>query len=221
MLSGILRFTTNIPEEVALRFPDGKQVPSRIEGAPDQMMYSLVGDRVMYVPLRVAERIRELQIQPGQRFEVCKAELKNGNRRGIEWQVKRVDPDLRCQDATGKPLPARPEPAAPPHANGNGAAAPVRNTGSDPGNGQSTTKPANGNGTVNGHATHNGIPYWDARTELLRCYDEAIAVLVTARDHAASQGLPVQFTGEDLRQVAATLYIDAGKDRRCPNGGLR
>ena len=36
------------------------------------------------------------------------------------------------------------------------------------------------------------------------------------------QGLPVQFTGEDLRQVAATLYIDRGKDRRTPwNGGAR
>ena len=68
----------------------------------------------------------------------------------------------------------------------------------------------------------NGIPYWDPKTEWLHCADDAIDALVTARDHAASKGLPVQFTGEDLRMVATTIYIDRGKDRRCPpNGGLR
>lgn len=97
-MSEYVRFSTNIPEEVALRFADGKQVQSRIEGGADQMMYSLAGERVMYVPLHVAEKIRELHIGPGERFTVCKAEVKNGNRRGIEWQVSRVDPDPRRQE---------------------------------------------------------------------------------------------------------------------------
>jgi hypothetical protein len=69
---------------------------------------------------------------------------------------------------------------------------------------------------VNGHAAVNGIPYLDPKTEWLRCADDAIAALVMVREHATAKGLPVQFTGEDLRQVAATLYIDAGKTRRCP-----
>lgn len=72
---------------------------------------------------------------------------------------------------------------------------------------------------VNGHAALNGIPYCDPKTELIHAYDTAIQVLVEARAHAAMAGLPVQFTGEDVRQLAATLIIDAGKNRRMP--GLR
>jgi hypothetical protein len=73
--------------------------------------------------------------------------------------------------------------------------------------------PVNGNG----HAVKNGVPYLDPKTEWLHCADEAIEALVTAREHATAKGLPVQFTGEDLRQVTAVLYIDAGKTRRMPN----
>lgn len=218
----VLRFQTNVPVEVALAYSDGKEVEGQYG---PQYMFSLAaapnGEKTMYVPPIVASRIAELRIGKGELFAICKAELKNGNRRGIEWQVKRVDPDPRCQDGADNPLPARPEPPVPPSAKVNGTAAPVRNTGADPGNGQSTTKPGNGNGTVNGHAAVNGIPYWDPKTEWLRCAEDAIDALVTVRNHAAAKGLPVQFTGEDLRQVAATLYIDRGKDRRCPNGGLR
>ena len=83
-----LRFSTNIAVEVALRFPEGKQVQSKLEGGADQMMYSLADGRVMYVPLHVGERIRELRIGPGERFSLVKAEVKTGNRRGIEWQVE-------------------------------------------------------------------------------------------------------------------------------------
>jgi hypothetical protein len=214
-----LRFSTNVAVEVALRFPEGKQVQSKLEGGADQMMYSLADGRVMYVPLHVGERIRELHIGPGERFSLIKAEVKTGNRRGIEWKVTRVDP---------LPEPPQPAaPAAPKAAKPAGAAAqpttpaqtgvPAQSTASD--NGERKTQ-INGNG--NGHATLNGIPYWDPKTELMHCYDDAIGVLVTVRDTAAKQGLPVQFTGEDLRQVAATLYIDRGKDRRTPwNGGAR
>ncbi len=56
------------------------------------MMYSLADGHVMYVPLHIGERIRELRIGPGERFSLVKAEVKTGNRRGIEWQVARVDP---------------------------------------------------------------------------------------------------------------------------------
>jgi hypothetical protein len=67
---------------------------------------------------------------------------------------------------------------------------------------------------VNGHASANGVPYWDLKTELVRAYDLAIDVLVEARSHAAVAGLPVQFNGEDVRQLAAVVIIDQGKDRR-------
>ncbi len=67
---------------------------------------------------------------------------------------------------------------------------------------------------VNGHASANGVPYLDLKTELVRAYDMAIDVLVEARSHAAVAGLPIQFNGEDVRQLAAVVIIDQGKDRR-------
>ena len=67
---------------------------------------------------------------------------------------------------------------------------------------------------TNGHATHNGIPYRDPKSEWLRCADEAVAMLVTVREHAAAKGLPVQFSGEDLRQVTATLFINENQQSR-------
>ncbi|HSW51442.1 MAG TPA: hypothetical protein VLH09_14750 [Bryobacteraceae bacterium] len=228
-----VQFQTNIPVEVALAYDGGKQVEGNFG---PQFMFSLAeapnGETTMYVPPIVADKLAELQVGKGQRVAICKAEVKQGNRRSIQWQVTRVDPDPRWQEE------ARPQ-SAPPPGKVNGAGQDQR-PGGEPGQVQPTTPviagesgpiadrtaPASGNGkppvSGNGHATHNGIPYWDPKTELRRCYEDAIEVLVAARDTAAQKGLPVQFTGDDLRQVAATLYIDAGKDRRTPwAGGAR
>ena len=87
--SRIVRFDTNIPQEVSLRFAQGKEVEGQY-GA--QFLYSLEGDQIMYVSPKVADRIGELNIEPGERFSICKREVKNGNGRKIEWEVKRVDP---------------------------------------------------------------------------------------------------------------------------------
>src|SRR4051812_17668980 len=88
MTNGILRFNTNAPVEVALRRDDGKRVEGRYG---EQVMYTLDDDRVMYVPPIVAQRIRELGIRAREAFEICKAELREDNRRWIEWRVKRIE----------------------------------------------------------------------------------------------------------------------------------
>src|ERR1022692_1090821 len=88
MTNGILRFNTNSPVEVALRWDDGKRVEGRYG---EQVMYSLEGDRVMYVPPVVAQQIRELGIRARETFEICKAELREENKRWIEWRVRRIE----------------------------------------------------------------------------------------------------------------------------------
>src|SRR5689334_8281925 len=87
-MAEILRFDTNVPVEVALRFNDGKHVEGRYG---DQVMYSLDDERIIYVPPIVEQKIKDLQIEKGEPFEICKAEVKRGNRRSIEWRVSRVD----------------------------------------------------------------------------------------------------------------------------------
>jgi hypothetical protein len=53
-------------------------------------MYTLADERVMYVALAVRTNLVEkFPIEPREPFTICKAERKEGNRRLIEWQVKR------------------------------------------------------------------------------------------------------------------------------------
>lgn len=225
----------NIPECIALKFADGKLSEGRYG---DQMFYTLLDGRGWYADMDVAAKINMLELRPREPFYVCK---RMSGQRGckpiIDVYRGEVAPQVRtAAEATGIPpteveVPQRPTPPrVPPEAYaGTGAVtpAPAPRAASQPpilgtSNG-SNGHGSNGNGAngVNGHATHNGIPYWDVKTELQHCYDQAVEVLVTARDRAAAQSLPVQFTGEDLRQVAATLFIDAGRDRRTRaiNGG--
>src|SRR5215475_3589521 len=79
-------FQTNVPVTVALAYADGLRVEGRFG---DQIMYTLSDERVMYVPPVVRSKLVELGIQPGESFTICKAERKEGNRRFIEWQVKK------------------------------------------------------------------------------------------------------------------------------------
>ena len=72
-MAEILRFDTNVPVEVALRFSDGKHVEGRYG---DQVMYSLENERIIYVPPIVERKIQELRIEKGEHFEICKAEVK-------------------------------------------------------------------------------------------------------------------------------------------------
>ena len=82
MTNGILRFNTNTPVAVALRWDDGRRVEGKYG---EQVMYTLDDDRVMYVPPVVANQIRELGIRAREVFEICKAELREENKRWIEW----------------------------------------------------------------------------------------------------------------------------------------
>jgi len=74
----VLRFQTNVPEEVALKFGDGKGVAGKYG---DQVLFTLTDGRLMYLPPAVAERIRELGIVRGEVFQVVKREVaKDGKR---------------------------------------------------------------------------------------------------------------------------------------------
>ena len=81
-----IAFQTNAPVTVALAYADGLEVAGRFG---DQIMYTLADERVMYVPPVVRSKLVELGIQPGESFTICKAERKEGNRRFIEWRVKK------------------------------------------------------------------------------------------------------------------------------------
>ncbi|MEQ1949297.1 MAG: hypothetical protein ABL995_19040 [Bryobacteraceae bacterium] len=85
----ILRFEMNVPTQLAIADPEeGKRVAGRYG---DQVMYRLTEDQIVYVPPIVAGRIKELGIQPGEVFQVCKKFSRDGCRRLVEWQVSRLE----------------------------------------------------------------------------------------------------------------------------------
>ena len=116
-----IAFQTNAPVTVALAYADGLPVEGRFG---DQIMYTLADERVMYVPPVVRGKLVELGIQPREPFTICKAERKEGNRRFIEWQVKKES------DSSDLPPSETPPPV-------NGKA-----------NGHAAPKPSNGHATV-------------------------------------------------------------------------
>jgi hypothetical protein len=82
----MVRFEANVPIEIALQCVDGVRVAGRYG---DRVKYTLTDERTMYVAPFVAERIKELEIQPGEVFQVCKLQAKKGNSRTIHWAVER------------------------------------------------------------------------------------------------------------------------------------
>ena len=100
----ILPFHLNIPAEITLERPEGMLVQGRYG---DRVMFTLADGRVMYVPPFVASKIQAEAVAAGERFEVCKTQVKKRGRRAIEWIVRRLDPfdELACST---EPAPAKP-----------------------------------------------------------------------------------------------------------------
>jgi hypothetical protein len=85
-----LKFKTNVPEVIALKFKDGLPTKSQIDDA-DQVMFTLVDGRRMYLNPYVAQLIAEKGIAPNRTFSIGKFEVKNGGgQKAIQWKVEPV-----------------------------------------------------------------------------------------------------------------------------------
>jgi len=110
----VLPFQLNIPAEIILERPEGTLVQGRYG---DRVMFTLSDGRVMYVPPFVANKIQSEGVAAGERFELCKTQIRKGNRRSIEWIVRRLDPSEAPETPLAKDLRASIEQVA---SNGNG-----------------------------------------------------------------------------------------------------
>ena len=89
-MNEVVKFPINTPVEVTLQDEAGKRVEGRYG---EQVMYSLLGNRVMYVPPYVEQRFQELAIGAGEPLLLCKG--KDSNRNRTEWSVKRAPQQLQ------------------------------------------------------------------------------------------------------------------------------
>jgi hypothetical protein len=192
----VVRFAVDIPVEVALRFETGKHVEGRFG---DQVMYSLIDNRVMYVPPYVEQRIRELAIGAGETLQLCKQAKTDGNRKWIEWSVRRA--------------PQQPRPSG----NETAAAGQVRSEVQNHADG-------NTNGEVDGHANgcgHKvavmpGMITGAGVTAMEMALNGAAEIAQRVEGRAAANSYSLRFSNEDIRAIALTIFIQAMRD-----GGAR
>jgi hypothetical protein len=186
-------FEANVPVTVALAYSDGLKVEGRFG---DQVMYSLTDGRVMYVPPIVRDKLVELGIGKSEPFAICRSERRDGNRRFIEWVVKRNGPATPSKSAPGNTDTPRPT------VNGD--------------SGVPVTTSGNGNGNGIGQPASAPVRSGTAETVLRAALMASIDAALAAEQYALAHGLSVRFGSEDLRAMALSLFIQHARD-----GGVR
>jgi hypothetical protein len=192
--TGILRPEINIPVEVALQYTSGKEVEGQYG---PQMLFTLTNGQKLYLPLPAADKIDELGLEPHEPFELCKRNIRIGQRNVMQWEVKRI-----FAPKNTAPLQETPRvPAAAPTASGN---VPPRRQGSDS---QQTNFPQ----TTTTHApqTAGRCGYEEAFTNFLTI---ALRATTAAEREGAHSGSGVRFDSRDVAAIATSMFIQAGKE---------
>ena len=196
MTNGILRFNTNSPVEVSLRWDDGKRVEGRYG---EQILYTLEGDRVMYVPPVVAQKIRDLGIRARETFEICKAEFREENKRWIEWRVRRLEQPRHPASSDNVSEAAV--------CDLNGQAQNDRN-----GNTRQNQRPLDLQASSDG--TLLPVPVTGAGiTAMELAMSGAAEVAQRVESRARIRNYSLQYTSEDIRAIGLTMFIQAMRER--------
>jgi hypothetical protein len=101
--SGTLKFESNVPVEVALKYEGGREVTSSVNGEK-QMMYTLTNGQRMYLDLNVAARVDELGVKTG--IVICKV----GKGATAQWAVQRSEGARGQGSGAGEPKIYPPKP---------------------------------------------------------------------------------------------------------------
>jgi hypothetical protein len=185
----VVKFAIDTPVEVALRFETGKHVEGRYG---DQVMYSLLDNRVMYVPPHVEERIRELALAAGEPLQLCKQGKTDGNRKWVEWSVKRAPQQPRAS------------------ANGTAAADQVL---SEPQNHRNGNTNGKANGAVEKAVTVMPPEITGAGiTAMELALNGAAEIAQRVEGRAAARSYSLRFSNEDIRAIAVTIFIQAMRE---------
>jgi hypothetical protein len=211
----MVRFLANVPIEIALQCPDGVRVEGRYG---DRVKYTLTDDRTMYVAPLVAERIKQLDIQAGELFHICKRRTKNGHRTSVQWLVERpgdtdaqLEQDLRASIENAKSR-TNPQPAPT----------------NEPPTGNLETSRVDASSDDSPHVTngsHNPAPSWIEHsteetkppipdTQLAHALKTAVAAAADAEKFAKGLDYNIRFTTEDVRAMGITILI--GMQQRLP-----
>ena len=219
----ILRFQPNVPTQVTLRSSQGVVVEGRYG---NRMMFSLVDGRVMYVPPIVATKIEAEGIAAGERFELCKAQIKNGHGRSVEWALRRLDPEEQLVDvAPDAPAETQLEHDLRVSAEMANAKRANDESAELPNPAPAPAIPTNGNGNGTGEnavpaspvpvAAQNEQPQPRSLTKLEHALKTAISAAHNAEKYGSELGYVVRFDADAIKSMAITVLINmSGESRR-------
>jgi hypothetical protein len=200
----ILRFETNTPVQVTLKYEGGRDVDGRYG---PQVLYTLPDGRLMYLEPKAARRIDELKITAGEPFSICKREVPNGQKRTVEWDVQRLEPlpataqlELVRPPGANKPVAAKSTPRAAKTEPGSTAKMPALEELE-----QAVTDIA---GRPLETQLRASIP---EIAKLEHALKTAIAAAAGAEQFGHRVGYPVRFTPDDIRTMALTVFGENGK----------
>jgi len=206
----VIRFDPNTPVEIALKYDAGRQVKSRIENAPDQMMYTICGDDTIYVPLLVAEKITQLGIKKLELISICKRQ--QGTM--VKWEVKRIGDTATAAiptaiDATPleRQLTDSINQVQQRQASTPSKVAPTAvATAPDPAAGTRNPAPQSNSSSPINHTIISRI--------MASALCAAIDATRDAEGYAHSKGIEIEFGSDDIRAISNTLFIALSKDPR-------
>ena len=209
----ILRFEANTPVQVALKFDGGRDVDGRYG---PQVLYTLADGRLMYLEPKAARRIDELKITAGEPFSICKREIKNGQKRTVEWEVNRLEPVPTTAGLEIVPPEGGNEPSASKSALRAAKIEPGR--AAQPTNRRAAVAPAlnKPEPAVNGGAATTletqlraSIP---GIAKLEYALKTAIAAAAGAEQFGHAIGYEVRFAPDDIRAMAITVFGENGNE---------
>lgn len=211
----IVRFQANIPAQVTLEYATGKLCTGTEDGKghrrPDQYYYSLTGNRAMYVEPVVEHQIRQLGIQPGEEFEICKRDIKEGRAHKISWHVGfQGQPNGSPHGELAVPKLVERSPGAKP------ATAPTQQQ-QQPPSPQSpaatatqlnATRPSgtNPDSLVPGQGVHPASPVASRRDRMADLLTECLQAVSTASERTGTK-----LDSEQVQDLVSTLYISERK----------
>jgi hypothetical protein len=159
----------------------------------------------MYVPPIVARKIEALGIAPGEPFELCKTQVKNGRLRSIEWWLRRTD----AESPDGKNIEIPTEPPT--------------DLESQLVQSISAANGANGNGHPPSTA-QNEAPQSDSlkstpsqsvpTTKLEHALRTAISAAHNAEKYGSDLGYVVRFDADAIKSMAITVLINMSEGAR-------
>jgi hypothetical protein len=172
------------------------------------------------VPPIVATNIQAQGIVAGERFELCKAAVKTGHRRSIEWRLKRIDPSLPREQASLACDPITPETPLERDLRVSADMAKAKKAGAEPP--QPTTAATtdaippfapitNENGSAPAQNL-NGQP--PSVTKLEHALKTAISAAHNAEKYGTELGYVVRFDADAIKSMAITVLINMSEGGR-------